>query len=138
MRGGSAPSWQEGQGLCPAEKAETAARCGFTVPVLEGARRVVDPEMHALSSLVVPSARGAARSFSPAIAALAAAQALLIDPGGSIPRSGANKSDRTRPHTSGRKCFSDTSTSTAKRTGQIEPERHPRQRKPQGLALPGQ
>ena len=38
MRGGSAPSWRQGQGLCPAEKAETAARCGFTVPVLEGAR----------------------------------------------------------------------------------------------------
>ncbi len=41
MRGGSAPSWRQGQGLCPAEKAETAARCGFTVPVLEGAGIVV-------------------------------------------------------------------------------------------------
>ena len=60
MRGGSAPSWRQGQGWCPAEKAETAARCGFKVPVLEGARIVVDREMHALSSLVVTSARAAA------------------------------------------------------------------------------
>ena len=41
MRGGSAPSCRQGQGLSPAEKAETAARCGFEVPVLEGARRGV-------------------------------------------------------------------------------------------------
>jgi hypothetical protein len=40
MRGGSAPSWRQGQGRCPAEKAETAARCGFEVSVLEGARLV--------------------------------------------------------------------------------------------------
>ena len=38
MRGGSAPLRRGGKCLCPAEKAETAARCGFKVPVLEGAR----------------------------------------------------------------------------------------------------
>jgi hypothetical protein len=43
MRGGSAPSWSGGNGLCPAEKAETAARCGFKVPVLEGAWSLLIP-----------------------------------------------------------------------------------------------
>ena len=98
MRGGSAPSWQEGQGLCPAEKAETAARCGFTVPVFEGARIVDDLELHALSSLVVTSARAAAgRKSRDRVAG--GGPGAPVDPEGSISRSGVKKSDRTRPYT---------------------------------------
>ena len=98
MRGGSAPSWRQGQGLCPAEKAETAARCGFTVPVLEGARLFVDREMHALSSLIVTSAR-AQPACTRLFAVPGCGPGAPVDPGGSILRSGANKSDRTRPRT---------------------------------------
>ena len=75
MRGGSAPSWRQAQGLCPAGKAETAARCGFTVPVLEGARLLLIGEctLYRPSSSRAPGAQPEnARQFE----SLAAARAL--------------------------------------------------------------
>ena len=86
MRGGSAPSWRQGQGWCPAEKAETAARCGFMVSVLEGARRVVIAKckFRCPSSSRAPGAQPVEKRGS---LPLAAARALRSTRMGSINRS---------------------------------------------------
>ena len=137
MRGGSAVSLQEGQGLCPAEKAETAARCGFTVPVLEGARIAVDRELHALSSLVVTSAR-AQPAVTREIASLAAARALWSTRAGrslALERKSPTRPGRTQPRGNALETFPLRLRCERVRSNLSD---IPDNGKSRGLALPGQ